>query len=352
MTKSERSSYTPLDFQEWSETKILEISPKFQRRGVWSRAAKSYLIDTMLLGMPVPPIYLRVVQDKSRKRMIREVIDGQQRISAILDFLNGKYSLGKNIKSTCVGRHFDDLSKAQKDSITQYPFICEVFYGIEDSEVLEIFARLNTHSVKLNAQELRNGNYFGIFKRSAYDLSYEHLEFWRTNRIFTEMGIARMLEAELTSELMILQIDGLQDKKKSISNFYERFDEEFADCEKVEVRFRTVIDAITDACAEFLSSTEFRRVPLFYSLYSAVHHRLFGVPRVQLETPRSGRLPKADSENLANAVAALSDYVMRAKHEEEFPERYEAFVTACLRQTDNIRPRSVRLETIYNTAFA
>lgn len=200
MTKSERSSYTPLDFREWLDTETLEISPKFQRRGVWSRAARSYLIDTMLLGMPVPPIYLRVVQDESRTRMIREVIDGQQRISAVLDFLNGKYSLGKNIKSDCIGRHFEELTKEQKDRITQYPFICEVFYGIEDEEVLEIFARLNTHSVKLNDQELRNGSYFGEFKRSAYELAYEHLGFWRANRIFTEMRIARMLEVELTSE--------------------------------------------------------------------------------------------------------------------------------------------------------
>ena len=161
MKKSERSSYTALDFQEWAETGTLEISPKFQRRGVWSRPVRSYLIDTLILGMPIPPIYLRVVQDASRKRMVREIVDGQQRISAVLDFINGKYSLANNIESECVGDRFDDLSHESKDRITQYPFICEVFYGIEDTEVLRIFARLNTHSVRLNAQELRNGNFFG-----------------------------------------------------------------------------------------------------------------------------------------------------------------------------------------------
>lgn len=207
MKKPERSSYTVLDFQEWDETGSLIISPKFQRRGVWNRSARSFLIDTMLLGMPIPPIYLRIVQDESRTRVTREIVDGQQRISAVLEYLKGDYSLGKNIESDCVGKRFESLSVGEKDRITQYPFICEVFTGVEDDEVLRIFARLNTHSVSLNAQELRNGKYFGPFKQSVYELALEHLQFWRENKLFSERGIARMSEAELTSELMILQLD-------------------------------------------------------------------------------------------------------------------------------------------------
>ena len=52
-------------------------------------------------------------------------------------------------------------------------------------EVLEVFARLNTYSVALNKQELRNGRFFGLFKQSMYQLAYEHLEFWRRQRIRT-----------------------------------------------------------------------------------------------------------------------------------------------------------------------
>ena len=94
--------------------------------------------------------------------------------------------------------------------------MCEVFHGISDAEVLEIFARVNTYSVPLNRQELLNGKYFGFFKQSAYKLAYEHLEFWRRNGIYSETAIARMSEVELTSELMIVLTDGMQQKIEAI----------------------------------------------------------------------------------------------------------------------------------------
>ena len=290
LNKPDRSAYTPLDFLQWHEAGTLRISPKFQRRSVWSRAAQSFLIDTLLLGLPVPPIYLRIVQDESRRGMIREVVDGQQRISAILDFLQDKYALSKNIELLCTGKRFSELGRPEKDAITQYSFICEVFYGVEDQTILQIFARLNMHSVKLNNQELLNGKYFGKFKQTAYALAFDHLEFWRNQRIFTEMAIARMSEVKITSELIILMLDGIQDKKKSIEAFYKRYDEEFSEREKIEQRFRSTIDALTEAVGEELNKTVFRRVPLFYSLFSAAYHRMYGIPGVNITTPARGML--------------------------------------------------------------
>jgi hypothetical protein len=352
MRKPDRSNYTPIDFRQWNEGGTLVISPKFQRRGVWTRPAQSYLIDTLLLGLPVPPIYLRVTQDAARKSMIREVVDGQQRISSILDFMADKYALSKNIESPYVGKRFSALGQEEQDKISQYSLICEVFYGVEDSDILRIFARLNTHAVKLNAQELRNGRFFGEFKRTAYDLAFEHLEFWRKGRVFTEQAIARMQEAELTSELLVLAMAGLQDKKNSIDNFYAKYDEGFQDRPKLEDHFRRTIDEINNSIGDNLVSTEFRRVPIFYSLYSAVYHRLYGVPKSDMETPASGRLSRDEGESLYNAVLSLSAILTSAKDEDDVvPAGFDAFVRACLRQTDNLRPRQIRMETIYRLAF-
>lgn len=353
LNKPDRSAYTPLDFLQWHEAGTLQISPKFQRRSVWSRAAQSFLIDTLLLGLPVPPIYLRIVQDESRRGMIREVVDGQQRIGAILDFLQDKYSLSKNVESSCTGKRFSELGRSAKDAITQYSFICEVFYGVEDQTILQIFARLNTHAVKLNNQELRNGRYFGKFKQSAYGLALEHLEFWRNQNMFTEQAIARMSEVELASELIILMLDGIQDKKKSIDTFYEKYDDEFPERERVEQRFRSTIDALTEAAGEELKKTVFRRVPLFYSLFSAIFHRMYGVPQLNISTPKRGGLIRSEQEGLQSALRVLSNALSAVTEDAGFPPAsYEAFVTACLRQTDNLRPRQIRLETIYRAAFA
>lgn len=353
-SKSERSTYTPLDFREWQSAGSLVLSPKFQRRNVWTTPARSYLIDTLLLEMPVPPIYMRVVQNAARDRVIREVIDGQQRMSAILDFMSDKYALSKNIESPYSGRKFSKLPQNEQDRISQYSFICEVFHGIEDAEVLSIFARLNTHSVKLNAQELRNGRWFGRFKQASYRLAYEHLEFWRNHNIFTDAKIARMAEVELTSELLIVGLDGLQDKKKSIDNFYENLDESFPKSACGIERFKKVIDEIGQSCGEILAKSEFRRVPLFYSLYGAVYHRMFGVPGVDIATPAASRMSSTERESLADAVLRLSQLVTIAKtdSEEGVPAKHQRFVAACLRQTDNVRPRRTRLEKIYTTAYA
>lgn len=353
LRKPERSAYTPLDFLQWQEAGTLVISPKFQRRGVWSRAAQSFLIDTLLLELPVPPIYLRVVQNPSKRSMIREVIDGQQRVSSVLQYMNDKFPLTKNIESPCAGKRFSELSDSQKDKISQFSFVCEVFYGVEDADVLKIFSRLNTHSVKLNAQELRNGKYFGQFKQTAYGLALEHLEFWRRTKIFTEQAIARMNEVELTSELMIAMIAGIQDKKKSIDSFYEKNDEIFPEKSTVSSRLKAVIDVVNEVLWENFDETEFRRVPLFYSLFLAIHHRLFGLPgQTALSTPATGRLSRAEVDGLESAILKLSDAVRTAKDDmSNVPQTMSAFVNACIQQTDNIRPRETRFRTVYETAF-
>jgi hypothetical protein len=350
MKKPERSNYSTIDFMQWKAAGMLVISPKFQRRGVWGRPAQSYLIDTLLLSLPVPPLYLRVAQDP-KKGMVREVVDGQQRLSAVLSYVSDQFALSKNIESPAVGKRFSQLTPEQQAAIQQYSFICEVFYGVDDGDILKIFSRLNTHSVKLNAQELRNGRFFGEFKRVCFFLSTEHLEFWRNRKIFSEQAIARMQEVELTSELLIVLFAGLQDKKKSVDGFYKTYDENFPARDMAEHRFRATIDAINDSVGDILSATEFRRVPLFYSLFSAVAHRLFGIPGVDRPSPQHGRLTKGEEESLQATVRELSNVIENARDEGDVEAEMRQFVTACLRQTDNLRPRRIRLETLYDHAF-
>lgn len=345
-----RSSYTVSDFIEWSSAGSLSISPKFQRRGVWKNPAKSYLIDTVIRGYPVPPIYIRVGQSENRKKTLREVIDGQQRITALLEFVAGKFSLAKNVVPTYPGCRFDDLPSETQDSIRRYSFICEVFHGVSDDQVLEIFRRVNTYSVPLNPQELRNGRWFGEFKETAYALSAKYLTFWRNNRLFTEQKIARMAEVELTSELLIVLLEGVQDKKKSIDLFYERYDEAFPGKDQAIKRFDKVIAEIGESCSS-LKETAFSRPPLFYGLFAAVAHRLYGVPGVSLKRDKSGVLSKAEAQSLEQAILDLSDVIANAAEGASLSDRSQAFVVASQRQTDNIKPRLAVISEVYRRAF-
>ena len=77
------------DFREWNELGQLELAPKFQRRKVWLLMAKSYLIDTILRGSPIPKIYIRQKLDLEKSsKTIREVVDGQQRITSLILILS------------------------------------------------------------------------------------------------------------------------------------------------------------------------------------------------------------------------------------------------------------------------
>ena len=85
--------YTVNDFVGWNDRKELILSPNFQRRKVWKPQGKSYLIDTIVRGMPIPPIFMREIVHPRERRTVREVVDGQQRLSAILDFIDGKFTV-------------------------------------------------------------------------------------------------------------------------------------------------------------------------------------------------------------------------------------------------------------------
>jgi uncharacterized protein with ParB-like and HNH nuclease domain len=351
MKKSERSSYTTLDFQGWNEINTLVLTPKFQRRGVWTRGARSYFIDTLLRGMPVPPIFLRVRQSDDKKKIVREVVDGQQRLSAVLKYIADDYKLSKSLDKRWAGKKFSELDGDFKDEIRQASFICEVFQGVSDSDILEVFARLNTYAVPLNSQELRNGKYFGFFKQSAYRLAYAYVDFWRKHGIFSDRAVARMQEVELTSEMLIAEIDGLQDKKKSIDKFYLTYDEEFAEQKRCESRFSSTIDAIEAALGDVLEDTEFVRPPLFYTLFCAVFHKTHGLPKFNAKT--SGKpLTASDGHDLADALTKLSEIIAKARDDEDIPSSYTKFVTACLRSTDNIENRTTRLQVLYREAFS
>jgi hypothetical protein len=350
MEKPTVSSHSSLEFRDWGEIGALVLTPKFQRREVWKTPARSYFIESIIRDIPIPPIFLRLRQDPERRRVIREVIDGQQRLRALLDFMADEYALSKTI-SGFGGKRFSQLPENIRTHIETFTFLCEVFQQIRDEDVLEVFARVNTHSVGLNDQELRNGRYFGHFKQSAFRLAHQHLEFWRQQGIFTESGIARMLEVELTSELMIAALAGQQDKKKSIDEFYARFDESFPERSRIEARFAGVIDALNAALADVLKESEFRRVPLFYTLFCVVLHRLYGLPGVASVSPASKRLSAADSSALRDAVIELSAKIRSAKEERKVSSSDLAFINACLRQTDNLKPRQKRFETLYSAAF-
>jgi hypothetical protein len=363
------TNFTSLDLFVWHEEGVLELTPKFQRRSVWSPAARSFFIDSLLRGYPVPPLHIRMLPSASTERPRREVIDGQQRLRTIFDFMQNKIRLGRNLHADWANKSFDQLTDQDRERLKLSQFHVYQYQAIDDETVLEIFARLNTYSVRLNKQELRNGKYFGEFKHLVYNLSRDYLGFWRSNRVFGESAIARMLEAEFVSELLVLQFDGFQDKKGSLDSYYAGLDEEWPatrtklprgrsasfspkawlDSEAAEQRCRSTLDRMTEQVGDLIASTPFRHVPLLYTLYSVYYHLMYGLPG----QPHPARIRVPTVSEVLSIRAAIGECAVAYdvdRRDEAVPVWERNFALASARQTDNIGPRQVRFDELWRRA--
>ena len=122
-----------------------------------------------------------------------------------------------------------------------------------------------------------------------------------------------MLEVELTSELLITGNVGMQDKKKSIDLFYEKWESSYPDQEKDTNRFQKTMNMISETfTGDELVTSKFRRPPLFYTLYCVVFHHMFGLPKIQRSTPRK-RLTRDRQDGLKEAVVLLSEKIDESK---------------------------------------
>jgi hypothetical protein len=235
-----RTTYRVADFLAWQKSKQLTLSPAFQRRSVWNPSQKSFLLDTVVRGLPIPIVFIRDSINLDTRQSLREMVDGQQRIRTLLAFIEPSslpdfdqsrdaFTLRKVHNAEFAGRTFDRLPEAVRRNILSYEMSTHVLpLNFEDRDVLQVFARMNSTGLKLNQQELRNAQFAGEFKTWSYDLATEQLDRWRTWRVFTEDQVARMKEVETVSDLLMNMQLGLRGKTQArIDGFYAEFDDEW-----------------------------------------------------------------------------------------------------------------------------
>lgn len=154
------------------------LQPEYQRRLRWDNRNKSRLIESFIMNVPVPPVFL---YEKELGRF--EVMDGQQRLNAISDFFSGRFALeGLEIWPALNGRNYGALPPLvrrglDRAKISAITLMSDNSSATEDSLDLraQVFERLNTGGERLNQQELRNSLYSGAFNALLIDLSKTRL---------------------------------------------------------------------------------------------------------------------------------------------------------------------------------
>ncbi|MEL6562519.1 MAG: DUF262 domain-containing protein [Bacteroidota bacterium] len=172
-------SYYGVDFPIDSLVKRMEedefIIPDFQRKYVWDSKDASRFIESVLLRLPVPAIFL--ARDKYSHKLI--VIDGQQRLKTLLYFTKGEFPDGKkfklkNVVPTYEGKTYDDLDLADQRDFNNAVIHALVLNETEESDAMfHVFERINTTGTPLTSQEIRYALYQGSLNNLLSELS-EH----------------------------------------------------------------------------------------------------------------------------------------------------------------------------------
>jgi len=266
--------------------KWVNIKPEYQRRQVWDKKKKSRLIESLLMNIPVPPIYL-YERDYSRY----EVMDGQQRLNSIIEFYENRFKLS-SLESWKImnGKTYADLPQKVQRGLDRRRISATVIisdltdrpYGPEDVR-RQVFDRLNTGGMQLNSQELRNCLYPGRFNELLIKLS--------GHKVFTDVFAIPPHEKNITEGNRVSE-------PLANDTLYKRM----IDCELVlrfftfrrSEGFRSSIPKALDKCMveyRHISSSEAERLEEIFSTRLDVAVSIFGNDAFYLPGKKRSKRP-------------------------------------------------------------
>lgn len=242
----------PADFtlrvlhEKWKNGEL--IIPKFQRKFVWTAGQASRLIESFLMGLPVPEIFL--YKEPSQKQI---VIDGQQRLKSIFAFFEGELPDGRtfylvDVNERWVGRTYEELEEADRrrlrDSVLRSIFV-EQIDPKDRTSIYHVFQRLNTGGTSLTPQEVRNCLYHGPFNNLLVELNEDPQ--WR-EIVGSSSPDKRMRDVELIARFLALSDEHRQYKKPMkdfISGYMDKHKNSRQNDRFVEM-FRRSVDGVVE----------------------------------------------------------------------------------------------------------
>jgi hypothetical protein len=308
----------------------LTLAAEFQRNSVWPRPAKAYLIDTILNDRPIPLMFFQRGSSAQTGKPSYAVIDGQQRLRAIFEFLDDRFRLTEtDKKSPFYNRLYSELETTDQETILNYDLVVQELSAYDEDAIKDIFVRMNKYVVKLSPQELRHARATGKF--STFVETIGKWAYWRDNRIFSKQQIKRMRPVEFAAELAILLIEGPQDKKAAIDLYYHRYQPTFPKAKPTRSLLRQYLTWVETALPD-LADSRYRSPTDFYSLMGALHD----------VSDEGKRLSSVDAEAAGDQLREFGTKTRRNNPSGDAAR----YVAAASRQTDNIQPRTTRIEIL------
>lgn len=338
--KIEEGNYSVAELVDWFKSKTLVVNSEYQRGGgLWPTAAKSYFIDTILKDFPFPKVYFHELVEKATKKPRKEIVDGQQRLSTIVEFADGRFALGRNARELA-GKRFADLPDELQEHFWAYTVSADVIRNASRAEILQMFRRMNAFTLPLNEAEKRHSEFFGEFKdwiNFALDRFGDVLVDWK---VLTSRQVVRMGDAEFIADLALAIEEGVVSTSPAkLRALYRQYDGDFGRQDEIEAQ---VVGAFETAIENFsaLQGTHAIKPHVFHSLLCALILNKFGLPRSEESVGLS-----SIGEYFINGELALASLRrLAAAHEESDLGEFVEYVRAASEGGNRGPQRAVRIQ--------
>lgn len=344
--------YNINDFINWYHDGLLQLSPKYQRNQIWNLKAKAYLIDTIIKGLPVPQIFLRQSTDVKTLKTFREVIDGQQRLTAIIEFISNDFAILKTHNKDYAGCKYYDLPEELQESILNFELSVELIKSKDDAIIYDMFSRVNTNSMTANRQELRNAKFWGEFKIFVYKMATDWRNIFIEQGIFKDNNFARMIDVEFISSLIIQLIDGIiSETQPKTDDYYKKYDEKFERVEEIEYKMNEIKLVISNLFNDEMYHTKlFNNKNYFYTLFSIVNNELFSVEGLEdcrTVTSGSDNIAKKLISPLKSFESKYAEFINDSLYDDGERKDFEVIEKNHKSRTTNSVERKTRIKLVY-----
>lgn len=269
------------------KTGELVLHPDFQRKLVWNNKHKENFIETILRGFPFPEIYFADGEiDLENMKSQTLVVDGQQRLSTINQYINGDKSFEcKRIPL------YKDLNEIERERFLKHPVVVRDLKSISKSEIREVFRRINSISYALNAIEINNALYEGAFIDVAKQISEESI--LQELEFLSKTEFDRMKDVEFILLIMsTVEMGAYFSNNKEVEVLIKQYDDEYLNAEKMKESILYVMEYIKNLHLE-ADSIWVSKSGMF-TLMSELLFRVFG---------KSQELPEdKDMLNILNRI--------------------------------------------------
>jgi hypothetical protein len=334
--------YTVVEYVGMHERKEVRVNRQYQRSDeVWPRTAQSFLIETILMNYPIPKLFLHQKTDLRTGKTRRDIVDGQQRTRAIVDFRNDEYRLSSNVTlPEAAGRKFSQLPDNLQSQFLEYGLNFDVFVGATEEEVREVFRRMNSFTVPLNAEEQRHAEYQGEFKWFMRKLSTDYAEAFKLAGVFNQKSLVRMADQKLLTEVANAYFSGISTtNRRTLDILYKDHDRaaDFPEEERDDLdrRMRGALGALFEWAD--LYETPLMKPHQVYSLLLALMH--FQKPLDELEDLYDGAMEMSDDDAVLVNLSRLAEAVERGVDD---AGRLKPFVRASSEKTNVGAQRAAR----------